>query len=160
MAFVNEWISQEDIEKYGLIELCDNYRANDDKYTAVKEPRRKVDWTIDRDRGIWLLSVASVTDPNFHLPSATQEKIFILHYQGKNIEVKLWRDLVSKATDTTPLTISWKFLTITPNSIDVVEEAALKTIVCEALHTYKKLGIYSKKTKDTEVVCIGFEGGE
>jgi hypothetical protein len=145
MAFVNEWISQEDIEKYGLIELCDSYRGDEYKYIGVKEPRRKVDWTIDREREIWMIEMASVTNPDFHLPSPSQETIFILHYQGKNVEVRLWEDLVSKATDTTPLTISWKFLAMAPNSINGVDEAALKTIVCEALQTYKRLGINSKK---------------
>ena len=52
MAFVNEWISQEDIEKYGLVALCEEYRKYGSKYMGVQEPRKKIDWTIDRERDL------------------------------------------------------------------------------------------------------------
>jgi len=54
MAFVNEYVSQEDIEKYELDKLFRKYRENDLKYTAtinltIKYP---TDWTIDRERDL------------------------------------------------------------------------------------------------------------
>lgn len=52
MAFVNELIPQEDIEKYGLVALCAKYSKDDSKYVGVKNPNsdRGIDWTIDRER--------------------------------------------------------------------------------------------------------------
>ena len=48
MAFVNEWISQEDIEKYGLIELKDSYLKKDGR-DGYKE-YMKLYWCVDRER--------------------------------------------------------------------------------------------------------------
>ena len=89
MAFINEYVSQEDIAKYGLDELFRKYRENDLKYTATVNPtiENPTNWTIDRDREIWLKRVASVADPNFEFPSTTREIIFILYYRTVNIEV-------------------------------------------------------------------------
>ncbi|MBU0632589.1 hypothetical protein KKA17_08080 [bacterium] len=156
MAFVNEWISQEDIEKYGLVELCDSYRGDDYKYVGVKEPRRKTDWTIDREREIWLMRIARVTNPNYDLPSPTQETIFILHYLGVNIEVRLWWEPVSKPK-VTPIQISWKYLSMDPKSIDGSDVEQLKAILKEAIQTYKHFGLLSKKTEITEIICIDFD---
>jgi hypothetical protein len=159
-AFVNEWISQEDIEKYGLVALCAEYSKDDLKYTAVKNPNNEIDWTIDRKRGIWLMRVASATNLNYELPSPTQEKIFILHYLGVNMEVRLWWERVSKATEERPLTISWKYLGMNPNSIKGADEEELKAIVKEAIQVYRWHGLLSKETEITEVTFFDFEGGK
>lgn len=50
MAFVNEFASQEDVEKYGLKQLCDKYRI----YCGDR-----FDWTIDKDRDMYLMWVGS-----------------------------------------------------------------------------------------------------
>jgi hypothetical protein len=54
MAFVNEYVSQEDIEKYGLDKLFRKYRENDLKYAATVNPTIKnpTNWTIDRERDL------------------------------------------------------------------------------------------------------------
>ena len=49
MAFVNEWISQEDIEKYGLIALKDSYLKKD--YSGYKESM-KLHWCVDKERDL------------------------------------------------------------------------------------------------------------
>ncbi len=53
MAFVNEYIPEADIEKYGLKEIDDKFLA-----TGVKSR----DWTIDCERNIYLRHVASGRD--------------------------------------------------------------------------------------------------
>ena len=58
MAFINEYISKEDIEKYGLRDLIHRYKKYSDRwkrYTAVPDLDRKPYWAIDRDRDIWLM---------------------------------------------------------------------------------------------------------
>ena len=159
MAFVNEWILQEDIEKYELVELCEKYSKDDSKFTAVKDPNsvRGIDWTIDKGKEIWLLSVASVTNPNYDLPSPTQERVFILHYKGVNVEVRLWGAGISTSIKEVPYKYSWKYLGMNPNSIDGVNDVVLKAIACEALQTYKEFGLRGRRTDITEITCINFD---
>ncbi len=154
MAFVNEWISQEDIEKYGLVALCAEYSKDDSKYTAVKNPKDEIDWTIDREREIWLIDMASAVNPDFKFPSPTQETIFILHYQDDNVEVRLWWEPVSKPKET-PIKISWKYLSMKSKNSD---EKQLKLIVREAIQTYKQFGIRNKRTAITEITFFDFKG--
>lgn len=162
MAFVNELVSKEDIGKYGLVALCDSYRGDDHKYTAVNDPHSVmgIDWTIDRERESWLLSVASVTNPNYRLPSATQERIFVLHYLGVNIEVRLWSEPISLDTKEIPFRAGWKYLGMNPSSIEGANEEELKGIVKEAIQTYKQLGLRGRRTEVTEITFFDFERAE
>ena len=50
MGFVNEYISKEDVEKYGLKEI--------DKHFIVGGTNAR-DWTVDRERDIYLRNVAN-----------------------------------------------------------------------------------------------------
>ena len=49
MPFINEFISEADVDKYGL-------KAIDEK--VIVGGTRARDWTIDRERGIYLRNVA------------------------------------------------------------------------------------------------------
>lgn len=156
MAFVNEWISQEDKEKYGLVALCAEYSKDDSKYVAVKNPKDEIDWTIDREREIWLIRIANAVNPDFKFPSPTQEEIFILHYLGANIEVRLWMESISKDTKEIPFKAGWKYLGMNLTSTDGADEAHLKAIIREALQTYKQLGLRGRRTEVTEITFFGF----
>ena len=48
MAFINERISDEDIEKYNLMALWDTYRA--DNSIKVLDDDKPYDFAIDRER--------------------------------------------------------------------------------------------------------------
>lgn len=157
MAFVNELIHQEDIEKYGLVTLCAEYSKDDSKYVGVKDPTRKIDWTIDREREIWLINMASAVNPDFKFPSPTQEEIFILHYMGINIEIHLWMESISLDNKEVPFRAGWKYLGMNPNSIDGADEKYLKALIREALQTYKQLGLRGRKTAVTEITFFVFE---
>lgn len=99
----------------------------------------------------------SVVNPDFKFPSPTQETIFILHYQGSNIEVRLWMESISKDTKEIPFKAGWKYLGMNPISIEGVDENQLKATVCEALQTYKQLGLRGRRTAVTEITFFGFE---
>lgn len=101
--------------------------------------------------------MASVVNPDFKFPSPTQERIFILHYQGSNIEVRLWMESISKDTKEIPFKAGWKYLGMNPISIEGVDENQLKATVCEALQTYKQLGLRGRRTAVTEITFFGFE---
>jgi hypothetical protein len=54
MAFINEYISQEDVEKYHLEEIDKHFFCG----------TRARDWTIDRTRDIYLRNVEMVSGPD------------------------------------------------------------------------------------------------
>ena len=89
MAFVAERISKEDIEKYDLLkpcnEICEKYHQVKLEW-AILNSRS---WCIDRERGIWLFSVCSITIGDPRDMEFSGEDIWILHYKGKDIEIDL-----------------------------------------------------------------------
>ncbi len=51
MAFIKEYISQEDIEKYGIRELHQHYsRLAKDRYSLKKGLMDEEPWMVDRER--------------------------------------------------------------------------------------------------------------
>jgi len=53
MAFVNEYVSQEDIEKYGLDELHRRCSHKADNYNAAHDGLHdRSQWMIDRERDL------------------------------------------------------------------------------------------------------------
>ena len=97
MAFVTEYISKEDIEKYDLLkpsnEICEKYHQVKLEW-AILNSR---DWCIDRERGIWLFSVCSITIGDPRDMEFSGEYIWLLHYRGKDIEIDL-RDINNENT--------------------------------------------------------------
>ena len=89
MAFVTERISEEDIEKYDLLkpcnEICEKYHQS--KLSCASLNSR--DWCIDRERGIWLFVVRSITIGDPRDMNYSGEDVWILHYKGKDIEIDL-----------------------------------------------------------------------
>jgi hypothetical protein len=80
MAFVNEYASDEDIEKYGLKEIWDRYF-----------PNRKNEWltggrpalTIDHDRNTFLLPIGQGSS------GSGNRTMFLLYFDGHNIRADL-----------------------------------------------------------------------
>ena len=89
MAFVTERISEEDIEKYDLLkpcnEICNKYYQGELDWVDLNSR----DWCIDRERGIWLFVVRSITIGDPRDMNYSGEDIWILHYKGKDIEIDL-----------------------------------------------------------------------
>ncbi|AKT92738.1 hypothetical protein [Campylobacter gracilis] len=89
MAFVTERISKEDVEKYDLLkpcnEICNKYYQGELDLVDLNSR----DWCIDRDRGIWLFVVRSITIGDPRDMNYSGEDIWILHYKGKDIEIDL-----------------------------------------------------------------------
>ena len=76
MVFVAEYISKEDIKKYGVIDIVNSSRANFGELPLGDQRIEQLDWVIDRQRDIWFIFVC---DP--HLPDPrdgfTGEEIYI-----------------------------------------------------------------------------------
>ena len=99
MAFVTEEISKEDVEKYDLLkpcnEICNKYYQGELDWVDLNSR----DWCIDRERGIWLFSVCSITIGDPRDMNYSGEDIWLLHYRGKDIEIDL-RNIHNKNTST------------------------------------------------------------
>lgn len=89
MAFVTEEISKEDVEKYDLLkpcnEICNKYYQGELDWVDLNSR----DWCIDRERGIWLFPVRSITIGDPRDMEFSGEVIWLLHYRGKDIEIDL-----------------------------------------------------------------------
>ena len=136
MAFVNEYESKKDIEKYGLFELRCKYSLELQRDTKENYKERKHIWTIDREREIWLEPGISINDYiNDRRP--TGYMIYTLYVQGKYYEVILTivTDESSKVSEGVYIR-TWKLVSIRPtpeeectsNSEQIkIAEEALKT---------------------------------
>ena len=140
MAFVNEYISQEDIQKYSLNELWASYRSKDDKVPDGKE------WVIDRDRECWLMDTARVRDYNTDHQN-TSEYIWTLHCKGTNIEVRI--EYVPGLSTPGHCNMAWKLLSLSPSSLDTLSNKEMIKILEEALQVYGYWGIHEQKPNTT-----------
>ena len=77
MAFVNEYISDEDVEKYGIRQLRDELHF----YHVTRE---QWDWTIDRERDVYLVQI-------HHLGRDLEPEDWLLYEKGRYCALMLHR---------------------------------------------------------------------
>ena len=157
MAFVAEYISKEDIEKYGVIDIVNSSRANFNELPLGDQCIKQLDWVIDRQRDIWLIFVCSP-----HLPDPrdgyTGEEIWLLYYKGREIELDIRRvydETTSKMLVDNPFFIKYKLENIN-SSIDGISLDELYRVLNEALKEYGNRGIDGRENlpKEHEVVTF------
>ncbi len=118
MWFINEFVSDEDIEKYNLYELWNKYN----KYASARMPEQRLKfgydiyWTIDRELDSWLIMIEQVRSIQYtDHPIDTNEYVFILFLNGKNIEVRLSKSPESSVNSLCqPYYIVWDLKSIKP----------------------------------------------
>lgn len=151
MAFVNEYMTQEDVKKYGFEELVQQYVTFAGREGFLREP----DWTVDKERESWLCWFRNETDntPNAFDHATTRESVFILHYKGKNIEARVWLEEDSKLSIyKSPYIVIWRFISISPSSFEGVEETEIKAVLQEALSAYGSAGIRAQGEEKNAIV--------
>ena len=74
MAFVNEWISEEDMEKYHIREIRKKMVAD----------RGRPDWVRDRERDMYLMQVNALGRDN-------EYETWLLYARGKYAAVRMYR---------------------------------------------------------------------
>jgi len=140
MAFINEYISEEDIEKYDLKKLIEKYK----RYTYSPD-LDDIDWTVDRENDIWFVFFGREHDPKRD-HGFTEEHIFVLYYKGHIIEVRLWLEEDSSFNiSTRPYIINWKLLSLDPNNLNEIDMKLIKNVLCDALKIYGRLGMFDKR---------------
>ncbi|XPV69493.1 MAG: hypothetical protein ACNI25_02715 [Halarcobacter sp.] len=159
MAFVNEYMTEEDIEKYQYFELKSKYTGKE--VNRKTSPHSKPYWVIDRERDVWFIKITFVGDPSWNGLQTTGEEIWILHYKGTNIEVRLFRPLREgsiKFTDR-PFIKIWELLSITPESLNEISNKELRELIKEALTVFGQHGMISSvEQKDMNIIFRNFEG--
>ena len=151
MSFVNEIVSEKDIQKYKLDELKKEFNP----YTWMNGRPRGFwhVWTIDRERNIYFMLVKMVEEvgPSGR-PEPTSKSIFILNIQGVNVRVLLDRIRCPKSFSDTPFIIGWSLLEISTSAgLDLSRTGAVIQILKEALTIYGYRGAYSKQAPNTTV---------
>jgi len=152
MAFINEYISEEDIEKYKINELMNSYQGEN------KFPKKyyKHRWTIDKERECWFMWVDMPHEPLDHT-RFTGERIFILHYKGKNIEIvlrKIFEESSEVLTDN-PFYVTWKLDRINkPKELYDVSDSEIIEILKEALEVYGTRGIKTSIPQENIIVNL------
>ena len=155
MAFINEYISEENIEKYQINKLMNSYQGEGqfpDKYY-------KHLWTIDKERESWFMWVDMPKDP-LDYTRYTGERIFILNYKGDNIEIVLRKvfDESSVKNIENPYYITWKLDRIKkPEALKDVSDEEIIAVLREALKVYGTDGIRTKIPQENIIVKLKVE---
>ena len=144
MPFVNEYVSDEDAQKYDLDNLWNKYN-----YSMLKMPEllnhfdvHQHSWCVDKERGYWLFNCGFLinNDSISGYAEASDKEVFILHVNGQNIEFILTRNSLG-ATDLYPIHFCWNIVSMTPSCLPEKTRENLLTILKEALNVFKCAGI-------------------
>ena len=154
MAFVTERISKEDIEKYDLLkpcnEICEKYHQVKLEW-AILNSRS---WCIDRERGIWLFSVCSITIGDPRDMEFSGEDIWILHYKGKDIEIDLrniHNEYTGKKDTDNPFILIYELESIRSDIGDIPKQEIVD-ILKEILNEFKIGAIISIPRENIQVI--------
>jgi hypothetical protein len=144
MAFVNEYVSEDDIKKYKLEE--DWIRRNPQYRTKGRPSSCPLKWTIDRERNIYFMVVGGGGSEanDFGTPC-------ILNWQGKGISVVL--KLAKGSSDNLnnhPFIIVWDLVNIGPSQLEKISNKEILQTLKEALMVYGYSGAH-RQIPDTIV---------
>jgi hypothetical protein len=132
MAFVNEYVPEEDIKKYNLMEIWDSFRVPSHRGELL--PGFRFTWTIDRERNIFFMPVRGGTEEH-----PTRDEC-VLWWNGSQVVITIDRCLdnlheVNKKT-------VWELINICKPTNFTVSDNEIINILKEALTTYGVRGIW------------------
>ena len=80
MAFITQYISKEDVEKYSLLEIINKIRKKYDDDEISLWFLERLDWCIDRENNTWLIRISHdyLSDIGDY---ALTKTIWLLHYK-------------------------------------------------------------------------------
>ncbi len=139
MAFVNEFVSEEDIAKHGLDELKKEYDRWGWRHGRPAVFRHS--WTVDRERGIFALPVLSWLDPQGEY--VTRKQTWVIDSNGRRAiaVVDRTRDSSSELSDS-PYRINWTLIHLDLSSADDMSREQALNVLKEALTVYGHFGVY------------------
>ncbi len=129
MAFVNEYISDEDREKYNIDDLY--IRENSRLIRKGLSDNHKLNWTIDRERGLYLMKVRVGRE------ELSNRSIWILNWQGQEIKIKIDRaDGGSLTYSDLPYIVIWNLVDIELVNVTDITNKKVIEVLKEALIEY------------------------
>ena len=159
MSFVNEYVSDEDAQKYDLDNLWNKYW-----YWGLKMPEaltyyevHQHDWCVDKERGYWLFNCGYLMSEESRsgYPEPSDKEVFILHVNGQNIEFILTSHGLG-ATDLYPTHFSYNLVSMTPSCLPNMSREILITILKEALNVFKCSGIRDLERNEKSLIELDF----
>lgn len=128
MAFVNEFVSEEDVKKYDLDKIWDIYHP----FSKGEPPLGfRYTWTIDKEKNIFLIPVASGRE------EYSNRVTCVLWWNGTRLTIKidLAAESSSKLSDT-PFKRIWELVEVCQRTDFSEPREKVISILKEALITY------------------------
>ncbi|MDR7090210.1 hypothetical protein [Cellvibrio fibrivorans] len=142
MAFINEYISEEDIKKYGIREIWDQFHPFSKNDLNLQ---KKHSWTVDKDRGVFFIPAKSGKE------EYSNQIICILWWRGTYLSVTLRKFGYPELPKNT---IRWDFEDVwRPEGCSITDEE-IKPVLMEALLVYGARGV--EKQRPELLVSFGF----
>lgn len=124
MAFVNEYVTEEDAKKYDLDGINRQF---------MKDPEIRYDWTIDRERNVFLLWIEAERE------EFAGEETFILWWNGLIVPVYTFKTREGRASEKVITTWRLRGIDLPPELSEKYDEVI--AVLKEALIEYKVFGI-------------------
>lgn len=127
-GFVNENVSREDVEKYGLQEIVFRFRPLERRWPESIA----YNWTVDRSRDVFLMRLRTGTG------ELGNRITWVLSEKGRLFEIftDLEAEGSSKSLDDRPFKIEWSLVRLMPMPDSEVERAEVLGLLKEALTAY------------------------
>ena len=155
MTFANEFVSEDDIKKYGLDELLSEFNSFGWKHGRPAGLRHT--WTIDRCRNAYLVHVQQqqIAGPSGrHEPGA--EHIFALFVDGVRWLIRVDKTGTSSSIRESPFFIKYNLLEISRAEGAAHGRPAVLSMLKQALTTYGFLSAW-KQVENTIVQFSSWE---
>jgi hypothetical protein len=150
MAFVNEFVAEEDNKKYAVDELLAEF--NRFNWRHGRPPGFSPAWTIDRERDIYLILVKSIEEvgPSGR-PEPTGKANWILSWQGRRAQFTIERVWAAGSTDfaDSPFRVVWSLKWSDTSEVPDVPREQLVACLKEALTAYGHSGVKGQVANTT-----------
>ena len=141
MAFVNEFVSEEDIKTHGLDELKKKY--NSWSWRGGRPSTFRHSWTVDRERGIFAMPLFSWNDDRSDRPMPTRKQSWVVDWHGRRAIAVIDRtpDSSSELNDS-PYRINWILIDLDLSSAGDMSRESTVTVLKDALTAYGHFGVF------------------
>jgi len=146
MAFVNEYISEEDAKKCNYFDLKNNYNLKRVTRYPYLHPQGsyKYDWVVDKERDIFFFMAGHVYETSWtDRPTPSGVEIYILSIEGNLIELELFLgEETSKNYKSDPCILAWEIQKIKNLSNLSIDKNTIVNVLAEILPIYVRRGLH------------------
>lgn len=145
MAFINEYISEADVTKYGLDEFIKSWQGGDFAWRNGRPSSFRHSWTIDRDRDAYLLCMGMISEVGLSgRPEPRPPTHFVLFLRGTQYRVLLEPFTNSDNIHHKPFRKVWCLMHFDSPRDSVETRDHVLCLLKEALLIYGHAGVWSQ----------------